>query len=119
MHLYGGDNQEFYLGCINCTPEDPNSIWNVTGDYGNPANEQCIWNERGTFGGSFSNFSPFNEHGATPPIVRDRQGNFYGFFTIYTDLDKRATFQIAEAIYVNWREIEKDIPGWYTKIFGK
>ncbi|RTZ46100.1 hypothetical protein EJ377_16445 [Chryseobacterium arthrosphaerae] len=34
LHLYGGADQDQYLGCLNCDTFDKNSIWNKFSDYG-------------------------------------------------------------------------------------
>ena len=34
LHLYGGSNHDVYLGCLNCSKTDSNSIWNDLGKYG-------------------------------------------------------------------------------------
>ncbi len=34
LHLYGGSDQDDYLGCLNCSNYDKNSIWNTYGAYG-------------------------------------------------------------------------------------
>ena len=31
LHLYGGSNHDVYLGCLNCSKTDSNSIWNDFG----------------------------------------------------------------------------------------
>lgn len=48
LHLYGGQNHNEYLGCLNCNSYDKNSIWNEYGAYGNSYNSKSIWNAYGT-----------------------------------------------------------------------
>jgi hypothetical protein len=38
LHLYGGADHDQYLGCLNCSNYDANSIWNSYGKYGNSYN---------------------------------------------------------------------------------
>ncbi len=45
LHLYGGQNHDEYLGCLNCDSYDKNSIWNEYGTYGNEYNSYSPWNE--------------------------------------------------------------------------
>ena len=44
LHLYGGKNNDEYLGCLNCDKFNSNSIWNAFGNYGSKFNSNSIWN---------------------------------------------------------------------------
>ncbi len=67
LHLYGGSNNDVYLGCLNCNSLNSNSIWNSLGTYGSYLNSNSIWNELGTYGGELSMYSPFNSLSNNPP----------------------------------------------------
>ena len=42
LHLYGGADQDQYLGCLTCDQFDKNSIWNKFSDYGNVFNSKSM-----------------------------------------------------------------------------
>lgn len=115
--IYGGDRHREFLGCLNCSPEDKSSIWNVNGPYGNPKNENSIWNENGYYGGTEGHYSPFNPYTSAAPILVDKNGNIYGNFTANTMLVDRVQLKTLELIFKNRKEIVKNISAWYPKIF--
>lgn len=117
LHLYGGSNHDVYLGCLNCSNYDSDSIWNEYGTYGSTYNSKSIWNAYGTYGNSYNSDSPWNSYGSNPPVVVDKSGNFYGYFTVNSYKDKRADFGLALTIYENYEDIRDDVGGWYDKIF--
>ncbi|MFC0515177.1 hypothetical protein ACFFGT_13240 [Mucilaginibacter angelicae] len=118
LHLYGGKDHDKYLGCLNCNTYDKNSIWNDYGSFGSSYSSSSIWNEYGTYGGEYSPYSPFNNYAQYPPVIVDKDGNFYGYLTVNTYHDKRAESQIALIIYKYWNLIEKNVSDWYAKIFN-
>jgi hypothetical protein len=67
LHLYGGENQDVYLGCLNCNKYDSKSIWNEYGTYGSKYNSNSIWNKYGTYGDAYSDYSPWNKFASEPP----------------------------------------------------
>ena len=101
LHLYGGENHDIYLGCLTC----------------NDFNSSSIWNEYGTFGNEYNDLSPWNEYGTNPPVVVDKEGNFYGYFTVNEYQAKRADFKLALIIYKYYDQIRKDVTLWYKNIF--
>ncbi len=117
LHLYGGDNHDIYLGCLNCDSYNSNSIWNEYGTYGNSYNSNSIWNEYGTYGNEYNSNSPWNEYSSNPPVVVDKDGNFYGYFTVNEYKSKRAEFELALIIYKYHDLIKDDVGKWYKKIF--
>ena len=117
LHLYGGQNHDEYLGCLNCNSYDKNSIWNEYGNYGNYYNSKSIWNKYGPYGNEYNSNSPWNEYGSNPPVVVDKDGNFYGYFTVSEYKAKRADFDLALTIYKYYDLIRDDLSKWYNKIF--
>jgi len=117
LHLYGGDNHDVYLGCLNCDSYNSNSIWNEYGTYGSSYNSKSIWNEYGTYGSEYNSNCPWNEYGSNPPVVVDKQGNFYGYFTVNEYKSKRADFGLTLTIYKYYDLIREDVDEWYDKIF--
>ncbi|SMC53797.1 hypothetical protein [Cellulophaga tyrosinoxydans] len=117
LHLYGGNNHEVYLGCLNCTNYESDSIWNEYGTYGSSYNSKSIWNEYGTYGNEYNSYSPWNSYSNDPPVVVDKAGNFYGYFTLNEYKSNRADFRLALTIYKHHEHIKEDVGEWYEKIF--
>ena len=117
LHLYGGQNHDVYLGCLNCTKYDSNSIWNTYGSYGSKYNSKSIWNKYGDYGSTYSQYSPFNNYASHPPVIVDKEGKFYGYFTISTVKSKRADFELVKTIYKFYDMIRDDVSKWYDKIY--
>lgn len=117
LHLYGGSSHNVYLGCLTCNNYDKNSIWNEYGTYGSSYNSKSIWNQYGTYGSEYNSFSPWNKYSSNPPIVVDKDGNSYGYFTVNEYKTNRANFGLALTIYKYYESIRDDVGGWYDKIF--
>lgn len=118
LHIYGGSSHKVYLGCVNCDEYNANSIWNEYGTYGNSYNANSIWNEYGTYGNDYSTYSPWNSYATYPPVIVDKAGNFYGYFTTNAYKDKRWASDLALILYKYYEEIMEDVSKWYRKIFG-
>ena len=82
LMLFGGKNNNQYLGCLNCSKFAIDSILNEYGKYGNGLNSVSIWNSYGTYGSKYSQYSPWNPYATAPPVIVDESGNFYGYFTV-------------------------------------
>lgn len=117
LYIYGGENEKDYLGKLNASKYDSESIWNEYGKYGNKYNSKSIWNAYGTYGNKYNSYSPFNEHGSNPPVLRDKNGKFYGYFTANKYKSKRANYELIDIICKNYEEIREDVGDWYDKIF--
>ena len=117
LYIYGGKNEEDYLGKLNASKYDSESIWNEYGKYGNKYNSKSIWNSYGTYGNKYNSYSPFNEYGSNPPVLRDKNGKFYGYFTANKYKAKRANYDIIDIICENHEEISEKVGDWYDKIF--
>lgn len=115
--IFGGKNHDVFLGCLNCTKYDNNSIWNKYGDFGSKYNEKCIWNKYSEYSGKYSDFSPFNKYASYPPVLVDADGNFYGYFTANKYKDKRTDLELAIFIVDYWETIKDDISESYEQIF--
>lgn len=116
LHLYGGDNHDVYLGCITCNNYDSNSIWNEYGTYGSRYGTNSIWNKYGIYGSKYNELCPWNEYSSSYPVVVDKSGNFYGYFTRNKYASERANFKLALIIYKYYDLIRDDVSGWYKKI---
>jgi hypothetical protein len=80
--IFGGEGYSDYLGCLNCPPEDSDSVLNPYGAYGSEYSAYSVYNKSGLFGSEESPYSPCNKYATNPPIVVDNQGKFYGYLTI-------------------------------------
>ena len=78
--LYSDDND--YLGCLNCSKYNSQSICNKYGTYGNKYNSDSIWNKYGTYGSKYNSDSPWNKYSSNGPKIVDRDGDYYGRFSI-------------------------------------
>lgn len=117
LHLWGGQGNLTYLGCLNSNKYDVNSIWNTYGTYGSKYNLKSIWNAYGTFGSKYSSYSPWNIYSSTPPVVCDSNGVFYGHFTLNRYKQPRAEFQLALTVYEYHELIREDVGEWFDHIF--
>ncbi|MGH9340479.1 MAG: hypothetical protein ACRD1R_13035 [Acidobacteriota bacterium] len=89
--LFGGRNNETFIGCLNCSKYDSGSICNRYGDYGSKYSDTSIWSRYGTYGSKYNEESPWNKYSSNPPAVVDRNGGFYGYFTANRYESKRTT----------------------------
>ena len=117
LYIYGGDNHDVFLGCLNCDDNNSNSIWNEYGTFGNGYNSDCIWNEYGTFGNEYGLYSPWNEYATNPPVIVDKDGNSFGYFTTNRSNDKRADFELVLIVYKYYDLIRGNVTKWHDKIF--
>lgn len=105
IELYGGTNHEVYLGCLNCSKHDVTSIWNEFGLHGNKHGVNSIWNQFGTYGNKYGQFSPWNEYTNQAPILVDKEGNFYGYFSVNKYHNKRTQVEFALSILDNFEYV--------------
>ncbi|AZA77255.1 hypothetical protein EG347_06930 [Chryseobacterium sp. G0186] len=117
LHLYGGADQNQYLGCLNCDTFDKNSIWNKFSDFGNVYSSKSIWNTYGNYGSTYSTYSPWNSYASYPPVIVDQDGNFFGFLTLNTYKSERSDLELALILCRYHEDIKADISGWYEKLF--
>ena len=69
-----------YLGSLNLSAYDSDSIFNQFGTFGSQFSPQSIFNKFGTYGSQFSTLSPFNQFTTTPPKIFIR-GKFVAYLT--------------------------------------
>ena len=62
---------------------------------------------------------PWNSYASNPPKLYNRDGDFFGCFTINTYQPERAEFELAFYIYKNHNEIREDVGRWYLKFLNK
>jgi len=107
--LFGGRNHNVFLGCLNCSKYDSGSVWNKYGDHGSRYSNTSIWNRYGAYGSKYSDECPWNRYGSTPPVVVDRAGNFYGYFTANRHFSDRTTIQSLLQIVDNYEAISENL----------
>src|SRR5689334_22820199 len=79
--LFGGKDHDTFLGCLNCVDTAATSVCNDVGKYGSDIASESIWNDIGKYGSDISQFSPWNDIAQDVPIIVDRDGKSYGYFT--------------------------------------
>lgn len=89
--LFGGQDNDVYLGCMTCNDSHPESICNSVGSYGSLFTNTSIWNEFGTYGSPFQAYSPWNAFSLSGPAIEGTDGLFYGYFTVNTLRFNRTT----------------------------
>lgn len=92
--LYGGDEQQFYLGCLNCPGTFLDSVCNANGNHGAALAHYSIWNAAGDFGSLVTNYSPWNIFATAAPVIRDTDGQFYGYLTANVAQPGRTTLPL-------------------------
>ncbi|MCS7173981.1 MAG: hypothetical protein N0A24_11550 [Armatimonadetes bacterium] len=107
--LFGGRDHRVFLGCLNCGRFDPDSVCNRFGEYGSRFSSRSIWNRFGDYGSRFSPYSPWNRLALYPPVIVDRQGNFYGYFTSNRFHPNRTTIRFFLIFLDNVDEVYEDL----------
>ncbi|HEX7729884.1 MAG TPA: hypothetical protein VF392_12655 [Terracidiphilus sp.] len=88
--LFGGEDHKTFLGCLNCVDTSPLSVCNDIAKYGSDISADSIWNDIGTYGSDISKYSPWNDLSQNAPIIVDKDGNSYGYFST-NDMHKDRT----------------------------
>lgn len=114
LGVYGGKNHDVFLGCINCSDQESESVWNIYSDYGSTHSAKSIWNEIGIYGSKKSKYSPFNINAKYPPLIIDKKGKSYGYLTVDKKNPNRTLEPIGQLISENRDQIVKDLPGYYN-----
>ena len=70
-----------YLGCLNCSEYDPDSVQNPYGKYGSPYSPDSMNNQYGQYGSPSSPKSPTNPYTTTPPQAF-QNGQYKGDVTV-------------------------------------
>jgi hypothetical protein len=79
--IFGGPDHDQYLGCLSCSEFSSESVFNSISPYGFD-NELGVWSSLRPFRSTISGASACSQFAAKPPIVVDREGNFYWSLTI-------------------------------------
>lgn len=106
--LFGGDDHKTFLGCLNCNKYDSGSICNKYGEHGSKYAGQSIWNKYGEFGSRYSSESPWNQYASNPPVIVDREGDFYGYLTANKSNPQRTRIPLYVALTDAWEKVTDD-----------
>ena len=105
------------MGCLNCADTSDTSVCNDVGKYGSDVAENSIWNDVGTFGSDVSPLSPWNDVSTDAPIIVDRDGNSYGYFSTNTVHHDRTRIEWLVAI-LDYYEKTNDLNKTREKMCG-
>jgi hypothetical protein len=73
--LFGGLEHRAYLGCLSCSEDASDSVFNETGRNGSRYSTESIWNHFGKYGSPYSQFSACNSYATDAPVIVDQSGN--------------------------------------------
>ena len=107
--LFGDKDHDVFLGCLDCSRFESSSVCNRFGEFGSRFNAKSIWNRFGNYGSRFSTKSPWNKFAADPPVVVDRAGGFYGYFTANKFHNQRINGQFFLEFLNNVDEVNNDL----------
>jgi hypothetical protein len=80
--VFGGRDHKTYLGCLSCSEYASDSVFNEYGSFGNEYSSTSIFNQFSEFGSEYSMYSACNQYASDPPVVVDKDGNYYGRLTV-------------------------------------
>ena len=107
--LFGDRNHKTFLGCLNCGQYDSASVCNRYGNHGSRFSSESIWNRFREYGSRFASYSPWNKYATNPPVIVDREGNFYGYFTSNRFHSKRTNSKFHLTFLDNVDEVNDDL----------
>ena len=107
--LFGGKSYDVFIGCLTCNKYDSGSVCNKYGDQGSKYNDKSIWNKYGDYGSMYSDSAPWNKFASHPPVIVDREGGFYGYFTANKYQDKRTRNTVLLHLTDNVDWVNEDI----------
>jgi hypothetical protein len=84
LMIFGGQGHKTYLGCVNCSRFDPDSVENQFGVHGSRFSTTSVVNGFSEFGSKFSDHSACNRFASDPPVIVDGSGQYYGRLTVNT-----------------------------------
>jgi hypothetical protein len=92
LMVFGGRNNDVYLGCLNCSQYASDSLLNAYGTHGNKYAANGLLNKFSPYGSRYSALSACNPYAANPPIVVDQNGRAYGRLTMNASSANRITW---------------------------
>ncbi len=86
--VFGGASHEVFLGCL-CKERDPDSVFNLAGDFGSDTSGTSMHNKFSPYGSNFEDTSACNPKATHPPSVLSADGKSLGLLTMNASLKKR------------------------------
>jgi|SRR4051812_44036811 len=86
--IFGGASHEVYLGCL-CDGRNPESVFNLAGEYGSARSTTSMRNQRAPYGSRHEDTSACNANARHPPSVVASDGKALGLLTVNGSLKKR------------------------------
>ncbi len=80
--IFGGVDHKTYLGCLNCSKYESDSVFNEYGTHGSRYSGESIWNRYSEFGSRYSYYAACNPYATDPPVIVDQNGEFRGRLTL-------------------------------------
>lgn len=98
--VFGGAGYRTFLGCLNCSKYDPNSIANTFGSYGSKYSPVSVRNRYGAYGSQYSSYSACSPYASRPPLVMGQSKKFYGALSVnrYHRYASRTLFVFAQRL---------------------
>ena len=109
LQLFGGLQQDTYLGCLTCSRFSTRSIWNRYGQYGSRYSYRSIWNRYSQYGSPYSSMSPWNTFASNAPIIVDDDGAYYGVFTVRRTDPERTRVGFLVWLLDNWEWVVENV----------
>lgn len=106
--LFGDEDHKTFLGCLNCVDTSRDSVCNDIGKYGSDISPDSIWNDIGKYGSDISPTSPWDDISQGAPIIVDRGGNSYGYFSANNIHHDRTRIESLVAV-LDYYEQTKDL----------
>jgi hypothetical protein len=107
--LFGGANHKTFLGCLNCARFDSSSVCNRLGEFGSRFSDTSIWNRFSDYGNRFANTGAWNRLATDPPVIVDRDGSSYGYFTANRYYPSRTKIRAFLAFLDNVDDVNADL----------
>jgi len=82
LMVFGGPGDSTYLGCLNCSKGDADSVFTQGGSYEGAYLPPTIVNRGSVFVSPHSAWSACNAFATDPPVIVDERGKSYGRLTI-------------------------------------
>jgi hypothetical protein len=105
--IFGGRNNEVFLGCVTCSEFDSSSLANKYGDFGSSYSSTSIFNSYSQYGSYYGTYSACNPNAANPPVIVDNSGTFYAHLSMNpAKRDIRANRSSSVTTLYRWLEEE-------------
>ncbi len=86
--IFGGASHEVYLGCL-CDAENPESVFNLTGEFGSDLSQNSMRNKFAPYGSNNEDTSACSATATHPPSVLASDGKSLGLLTLNPSLKRR------------------------------